>query len=424
MKYIIKFKKMKSKLSFLFNRAYIYLVINIFLFSYISLKVKVLSTNEIHLLIQGSGEQSILNENFYIEPIEVYVNNTKKESCKKICELLSEYNDIKLIFDDNINSCINMFKGLNNILSIDLSNFDFSQVINMNSMFKDCQNLKNINFGNINTTMVEDMASLFENCKNLESIDVSNFKTSKVRSMQGMFSNCVNLKAIDVSNFDTSNIINMHEMFSHCEILKSIDVSNFKTSYTREMMDMFGYCYALKTLDLTNLDTSKVQNIQGIIFACSNLKYLDMSTFKADSLINVRYLFGNVKSLKYVNLRNFKILDTSKILNYEPIFLGSTIKLNIKFCIEDEETKNFIIGDMASDCSDFCFQENILFDYENNICICNENYKFKYNNKCYNVCPENTHEILQDIYKCIETIPENYYLVNNDNIYKECYNKC
>ena len=102
MKYIIKFMKMKSILFFLFNRAYMYLVINIVLFSYISLKVKVLSTNEIRLLIQGSGEQSILNQNFYKEPIEVYINNTKKESCKKSCILPSEYNDIKLIFDNNI----------------------------------------------------------------------------------------------------------------------------------------------------------------------------------------------------------------------------------------------------------------------------------------------------------------------------------
>ena len=190
------------------------------------------------------------------------------------------------------------------------------------------------------------------------------------------------------------------------------------------MIDIFVYCYLLTSLNLTNFDTSKVQNMRGIIYNCSNLKYLDMSTFKAASLTNIRYLFGNVKSLKYVNLRKFNKSGNDNILTYGQIFFGSTIKYNIKFCIEDEETKNFIIGNMASDCSDYCFKENILFDCENNICICNENYKFEYNDCCYNICPENTYQILQDIYTCTESIPENYYLDNNDNIYKECYNKC
>ena len=180
MKSINKIKNRKSNFIILFNRPYISLFFYIFIISYISLNLKVLSINVIRLIIQGQGEQSILNSNFYIDPIEVYVNNTIQESCQKVCNLPNEYNDIKLIFDDNINSCIEMFYGLNNILSIDLSNFDFSQVINMKSMFKNCENLENINFGNINTSNVRDMISLFENCKNLESINVSNFDTSNV----------------------------------------------------------------------------------------------------------------------------------------------------------------------------------------------------------------------------------------------------
>ena len=85
-------------------------------------------SSEINLVIKGDGNQSILNNTFYSEPSEVYVNDIYKESCKKFCEMDEEINNIKLIFNGNIESCENMFYGSYNITEIDFSNFDFSQV--------------------------------------------------------------------------------------------------------------------------------------------------------------------------------------------------------------------------------------------------------------------------------------------------------
>ena len=73
-------------------------------------------------------------------------------SCKKFCELPNGLNNITLVFNEEIDSCESMFEGLNNIKVIDLSNFDFSKVTNMDSMFNECNGLENINFGNINTS--------------------------------------------------------------------------------------------------------------------------------------------------------------------------------------------------------------------------------------------------------------------------------
>ena len=50
---------------------------------------------------------------------------------------------------------------------------------------------------------------------------------------------------------------------------------------------------------------------------------------------------------------------------------------NTKYCIEDLETKNFLLGDINVNCSDFCFQENVILDLNTNECICNEYYKFE-----------------------------------------------
>ena len=69
-------------------------------------------TSEIRLVIEGGGQQSLLNESFYRNPSKVFVNGELKESCVKSCELESGRNNITLVFEDEANSCENMFHDL------------------------------------------------------------------------------------------------------------------------------------------------------------------------------------------------------------------------------------------------------------------------------------------------------------------------
>ena len=100
------------------------------------------STSEIHLNIEEKWEQMILNVLFHAKPSKVFVNGIFINSCKKTCQLNGEINNITLIFDEEIDSCENMFNNLQNITFIDLSGFDTSKVTNMHSMFFNCINLK------------------------------------------------------------------------------------------------------------------------------------------------------------------------------------------------------------------------------------------------------------------------------------------
>ena len=56
---------------------------------------------------------------------------------------------------------------------------------------------------------------MFDDCNNLIDIDVSNFNTKNSRSFGWMFSNCYNLKKIDVSKFDSSKCENIYGMFGY-----------------------------------------------------------------------------------------------------------------------------------------------------------------------------------------------------------------
>ena len=347
------------------------------LFSNFSI-TEVTSNSQIKLIIEGIGHQNFLNEGFYKEPTRVYVNGILYNSSDKNCELINDRNDITIIFDEEINTCENMFKGLDNIKEIDLSNFDTSKVTNMNSMFYDCINLTRINFGHINTSSVEDMSNLFRNC--------------------------IKLKSLDLSNFDTSKVKHMGIMFSHCEAINSIDVSNFDTSQVETMNDLFAYCYKLVTVNLSSFNTSKVSNMQGMFYCCSKLKFLDMQSFTASSLTNMAFIFRDCFSLVYVNLKNFKINENDNV-NVDTIFSG--YPPSIKYCIEDNYTKYMIIGSLNSNCSDICFQENIKFDMDQENCVefCDEE-KCEFNNICYDECPEDLANILNSDKKMLSDLTD------------------
>ena len=135
---------------------------------------------------------------FTPQPSQVFVEGNLRDSCTISCELENEESNVKLIFDGIIRYTQAMFYTLDNLKEIDLSNFDFSNVISMKFMFQMCINLEKVEFGNIITSNAENMAQLFYECNKLESVDVSKFDTSKVTDMEGMFYNCFSLSTIDL----------------------------------------------------------------------------------------------------------------------------------------------------------------------------------------------------------------------------------
>lgn len=70
---------------------------------------------------------------------------------------------------------------------------------------------------------------MFRRCNGLASLDVNNFNTSNVERMDYMFSGCNGLISLDISNFNTTNVKNMDDMFSSCSNLYSLDISNLNT---------------------------------------------------------------------------------------------------------------------------------------------------------------------------------------------------
>lgn len=70
-----------------------------------------------------------------------------------------------------------------------------------------------------NTSEMVDMHEMFKGREDLRSLDLSHFDISKVTNMRMMFEGSNNLESIDLSSFYTSNVIDMSEMFGQSSII-------------------------------------------------------------------------------------------------------------------------------------------------------------------------------------------------------------
>ena len=114
-----------------------------FAFSYLS---------EINITVEGTGRQQILSDqsdcgditgSFNSLPNETLVNGIRQSNNDKYVDnLVIQTNIITMRWNYQVINCHNMFYGLKNITSIDLSNFDTSKVEIFDCMLHSCTSLK------------------------------------------------------------------------------------------------------------------------------------------------------------------------------------------------------------------------------------------------------------------------------------------
>ena len=209
-----------------------------------------------------------------------------------------------------------MFRDLSNLISLDVSSFDTSQVTNMEAMFAGMPNLTTLNLSNFNTSQVTSMISMFEGMSRLTTLNLSNFDTSRVTNMEAMFGYMYGLTSLNISNFNTSQVTNMRDMFSNMRNLTSLNLSNFNTSKVTDMRAMFGYMYGLSSLNLSNFDTSQATDMNSM-FAGMSLTSLNLSNFDTSKVTDMGSMFYNMRNLTSLNLTNF---DTSKVTDMSDMF--------------------------------------------------------------------------------------------------------
>ena len=335
-----------------------------------------------------------------------------------------------------------MFSNTCTLESLDLSNFNTKSLISMKKMFYNSLNLKHLDISSFNTYSVRDMSEVFNSCNSLETIDISNFKTTKYTNTFGLFQNCGNLKSVIFPRKNKLLSNNLKFMFHGCSSLTSLDLSYFDTSYVTSMEYMFNDCIGLNYVNLSLIDISSVETMAYMFKNCEKLERIDLSKLNITSLKSMVNMFNNCNSLLFVNLKSLKI---------NGIEIGDMFKLDtnekLKLCYDENLASNIKekYSSLNNDCSHPCFKEStkIISEYGQCVDDCNTGsltYKYEFNDKCYENCPENTtksdykciktsltceHYSNLDESQCFETVPEGYYIYDNDNkIIDKCYKNC
>ena len=239
---------------------------------------------------------------YYTEPEKVYLNTDSSKM------FYSKYDEQKI----------------KNILDLDLSNFDTSNVMNMGIMFHGMSSLTSLNLSNFDTSKVTNMQWIFFGMRSLTTLNLSSFNTSKVTDMSYMFCYMNSLVNLNLSNFDTSQVTDMAYMFSGVSNLTSLDLSNFDTSQVTDMGAMFSGMYNLTTLDLSNFDTSKVTNMSQMFFSMSNLTTLYISNFNTSKVTHMGAMFylpyDDISKDKLEKIYVNNDFNTTKLTNFSEMF--------------------------------------------------------------------------------------------------------
>lgn len=176
-----------------------------------------------------------------------------------------------------------MFYQSPNVTSIDVSDWDVSNVTIFSNMF--------------NTLLTE--------IGNLISIgDISGWDVSNGTSFQNMFRG-TGITSIDISGWDLRGTTNGNRfasgVFASCISLQSITARNIQLG--NKINYMFQETESLQSLDLTGADFSLVTEAM-YAFAGCDLPSIDVSGFGFGALTEVEYMFQNMTSTTTVNISN------------------------------------------------------------------------------------------------------------------------
>ena len=250
-------------------------------------------------------------------------------------ENLQSITGISYLNTSEVTSMMNMFRGCEQLASLDVSHFNTAKVTTMSCMFCNCSSLTSLGVSGFNTSQVTNMTDMFYGCSGLTSLDLRGFNTSKVTNMNAMFKGCSSLASLDLSSFNTSQVTDMTGMFYDCSGLTRLDLSSFNTAKVTDMSEMFYRCSGLTGLDLSGFSTSKVTNMKDMFYYCSGLTSLDVSHFNTANVTSMKRMFCGCSNLSSLNLSSF---NTAKVTDMYCMF-NSCSNLTTVYVSEDWSTE-------------------------------------------------------------------------------------
>jgi len=233
--------------------------------------------------------------------IKLVKKNSKRKNVKVKKSKKGGTNNNKLILtNENIKKAVNDWlsnKGEATELYGHISEWDTSNVTNMNYLFSINKDTRNIKFNDFND-------------------DISNWNVSNVSTMKAMFAGAIIFNQ-DLNNWNTSNVKDMESMFQTARSFNG-NISEWNVSNVSTMKAMFAGA-AKFNQDLDKWNTSKVEDME--------------SMFRGAKSFN-----GNISNWNVSNVKNMEAMfylaiafnqplndwNVSNVSNMDSMFLGAS----------------------------------------------------------------------------------------------------
>ena len=222
-----------------------------------------------------------------------------------------------------------MFSSFTGIYSADFSNIDTSEVISMKGMFKDASYLNPIDVSRFDTRKVQDMSEMFSGIRALIrrdtiTLNLSNFNTANVVNMKGMFKDSSRFTDINMSSFNTSKVTDMSEMFYGATSLPTINLSSFDFQNVTDMNSMFFQLSNLQTVVVSRFNTGKVTNFKNMFWRAS-ITSLNTAGFETQSAVNMSGMFYGTR-IPNLDLSSF---NTQNVTDMSGMFSETEYTVNL-----------------------------------------------------------------------------------------------
>ena len=174
--------------------------------------------------------------------------------------------------------------------------FNTEGVTSMSGMFKDCK-VKHLDLSSLRTHNVTDFSDMFYNCDSLIDLNVDGFDTSNAEDFNGMFHGCNKLTQLNVKHFNTNSVLHMSYLFSGCRRLKVIDLEGWDFSQVSDANEMFGYCEKLEKI-IANFNFKMIKGMAFMFDCCTKLSEVDLTHSDLSHVFDFGYMFFNCEGLK------------------------------------------------------------------------------------------------------------------------------
>lgn len=158
------------------------------------------------------------------------------------------------------------------------------------AMFFQCPALTSLDLSQWNVSQVTDIGYMFQKCSNLQTVDMSwGAQTRNIQTANQVFYKCTALSEVKgMSGWDLSSVTTLNYMFRDCTALQDVaGVSNWNLPNVTTVVGMFENCTSITSLDVSGWMPEKLQNIGYFVHGASNLASIELGKWSVPNLTNI-----------------------------------------------------------------------------------------------------------------------------------------